>query len=450
MGLLYSKVTATARQVVSSLATALGRLVPQRTRAVLGILAGGVALSGLVFATAPANEPVPRTEKAWPVSTLEARMVDASPELLLFGRIETPRSADLTAAVAAEVLEVPVEEGQRVELGDLLVRLDPRDAQLTVAQRRAELATAQAALDALDSQHASDRNVLARQREIQALLQQKLGRHQQLREADMLPAARLDEVRREAERQAILLRTNAASVAGHEAAVRQSQALVELAQAQLDRAKLDLERTNITAPFAGRVASVSIAPGEQVARGVALLELYDTGALEVRAQVPSQFVGELRAAMTAADAGEGPPVSARMRVDGQPIELRLDRLGGRVARSRSGVDALFEVESAGASLELGRVVELDVALPTQSDVIAVPVQAVYRGSRIYKVDGERLHGVEIERVGERTDSAGRLEVLVRSPELVDGDIVAVTQLPRAIDGLLVALRGNLPQVAATE
>ena len=70
-------------------------------------------------------------------------------------------------------------------------------------------------------------------------------------------------------------------------------------------------------------------------------------------------------------------------------------------------------------------------------VIALPVQAIYEGNRIYRVVNNRLEGVNVDAVGDFVDEAGRHTTLVRANAIGSGDQIITTQLPRAISGLLV-------------
>ncbi len=91
-------------------------------------------------------------------------------------------------------------------------------------------------------------------------------------------------------------------------------------------------------------------------------------------------------------------------------------------------------------------VDLYVTMPREPDVVAVPIQAIYDDTRIYVVEQDRLHAVEVERVGERRAAAGGYEVIVRAPELLSGDSILVTQLPKASEGLKVSA---IPRPAST-
>jgi hypothetical protein len=82
-------------------------------------------------------------------------------------------------------------------------------------------------------------------------------------------------------------------------------------------------------------------------------------------------------------------------------------------------------------------VELSVNLPVVHDSVALPYEAVYGTDRIYRLEGERMRTLQVERVGEQRSLDGSTRVLVRSPELQPGDKIVITQLPNAMDGLRV-------------
>ena len=78
--------------------------------------------------------------------------------------VESPRSANLTAALTADVV-VMVREGESVEKGQLLVKLDDRDSVLLLRQREAE--RAELRRNWIENQR--DRNDKALQRELRVL-----------------------------------------------------------------------------------------------------------------------------------------------------------------------------------------------------------------------------------------------------------------------------------------
>ncbi|RKZ93669.1 MAG: efflux transporter periplasmic adaptor subunit, partial [Gammaproteobacteria bacterium] len=63
------------------------------------------------------NRVVKKPEKVWRVNTVAVTYQDLSPEITIYGRVETPRQASLNAALVADVIEVNILEGTEVKAG---------------------------------------------------------------------------------------------------------------------------------------------------------------------------------------------------------------------------------------------------------------------------------------------------------------------------------------------
>jgi multidrug efflux pump subunit AcrA (membrane-fusion protein) len=178
-----------------------------------------------------------------------------------------------------------------------------------------------------------------------------------------------------------------------------------------------------------------VSPGKRVRTGDALVEIYDTASLLVRALVPSRYLPAMR---RAADVGQ--PLRAEGRAEGLAVSARLLQLAGVVEGGTGGVEGLFRIEEGGEFLQQGRFVHLDLALPPEPGLISVPHEAIYGTDRVYRVDEQsRLRAVQIVRLGEVREPDGGSRVLITSEALAPGDTLVTTQLPNAIDGLLVRL-----------
>ena len=95
------------------------------------LLLGGGGFVALK-ASKPEPERLERAEKTWIVAVEEVATTSISPTLTLYGVIESPRVARLTAAVAADVSAVHVLDGQQVADQQLLLSLDDRETNLVL------------------------------------------------------------------------------------------------------------------------------------------------------------------------------------------------------------------------------------------------------------------------------------------------------------------------------
>jgi hypothetical protein len=112
----------------------------------------------------------------------------------------------------------------------------------------------------------------------------------------------------------------------------------------------------------------------------------------------------------------------------------------------SGLDAYFDTGEASQALRPGELLSLNLSLPPESDVFAIPFQAIYGNSRIFLLREDRLAGIDVETVGQFFQADKGAQLLVRSAQIDDGDAIVVTHLPNAVTGLKVrTVENDTPQ-----
>ncbi len=396
-------------------------------------LAIGIGGFRYLVKTKPQNVAVKPQEKAWTVATEPVILQNLSPTLILYGRVESPYTATLRAALNAEVLEVAVLEGQPIERGQLLIRLDERDVQLLVAQREADLQEIKAAIDSENHIHATNQAALPKEKTLLQLAQKAVERAGELERQRVGSQSALDEAKSAVERQSLAVNNRQLEINNHITRLAQLQARQARAQALLEQARLDFNRARITAPSTGVVAQVMVAPGDRVRPGDALIRVYDREILEVRAQIPSAYQSIARDSLAA-----GTKLRAQAVSGDQLLQLVLQRLAGEVKLDSGGIEGLFRVNQGKNLLRLGQFINLHLLLPPQHHVIAVPFESIYDNQHVYKLSSAgRMVKVAIKRLGEHTDSTGETRVLIQSPQLTMGEQLIVTQLPNAVEGLKV-------------
>lgn len=396
------------------------------------LLSAAVMVFMALVATKPGATAKPPQERAWTVTTSTVAPASHQPTLRLYGRVESPRTAMLTAAMTADVLDVAVREGEEVRIDQPLLSLDPRDLELELTQRNADVTQLQAQIDSEKTRYQSDQRALQHEQTLLELNQQARERATTLKKRKLGSDSDLDRAKQDVARQRLALNKRRQDIDDHPARLAQLQARLQRAMALRDETALQLQRTTVSAPFNGRVAKVMVSPGSRVRGGESLLEVYDTGALEVRAQVPEGQVAALRQGLL-----DGQPLLATATLDNRPLTLQLARLAGRVDPGRGGVEALFQLRQGELAPRLGRFIDLTLKLPAQQDTIAVSGSALYGTRRLYRIDDQqRLQAVEVSRVGS-ISSGNETLFLVRSKQLAAGDLIVNTQLANAVEGLKV-------------
>ncbi|BBB27467.1 efflux RND transporter periplasmic adaptor subunit [Amphritea japonica] len=403
------------------------------------IIAGAVLIFIALKATKPTAPSQPIQEKVWTVKVVNAEFASYSPQLSLYGRIESPSSSTLSSSINAYIESRHTSEGQKVDAGELLIQLDNRDASLALTQKQADVDRIKASIEAEKVRYQSNLKALKIEKELVSLTQRTLERYQDLSSRKLASQNQLDDARRTKQQQALSLNSRQQSINDHPNQLAQLTAQLKQATAQRDSAALDVERSQITAPFTGRIAEIKVATGERVRSGDALLTIYDLSSLEVRSQIPGRYLPQIHQQL---DKGE--EITATASLDGQPLSLTLERLAAAVNSGSAGVDALFRINSRDYRGEPGRALSLDLTMPQQDNLLALPPQAIFGTDRVYTLIDSRLQASTIERVGDFRDNQGQSKVLVRSSVIQADDQILVTQLPNAVTGLLVEVAAVQP------
>ena len=395
------------------------------------LLFAGIAAAAVLLISRPTPQAIDVQEKVWIVSAMPAKPQSIKPTLTLYARVQSPRSATLRAAIVADIAAVLVREGDNAAHDEVLINLDPHDARLQLAQREADTQELRAELDNEQLRVDSDRAALKHESELAALAQRSVERAKKLAKSDLGSAAGLDQARQDAARQQMNVDNRRFAIAGHQSRSMALKSRLARAEAQLSMAQRDLQRTQVRAPFDARIASVRVAVGDRVRIGDALVDVFDPSALELRAQVPDRYLESLRAGLQ-----QQQPATAI--ASDPPVHARLDRLGARIDSDRAGTDALFLLDTDGpSSIELGRTLQLLVALPAVDDVVPIPSEALYGNDRIYLLENSRMRAITVRRIGEHVAANGSRRLLVKSDRLGPDSQIIITQLPSAVDGLKV-------------
>ncbi|HEY2852742.1 MAG TPA: efflux RND transporter periplasmic adaptor subunit [Gemmatimonadaceae bacterium] len=170
----------------------------------------------------------------------------------LSGTLTPERDATVRSEISAPVIQTLIEQGQRVNAGQLLIRLDDTAIRDQLLSARSAVTTAQANLTV--AQRENDRN------------------------ETLLKAGAI------AER---AVEQSAAQVTG-------AKAQLTAAQAQLAAAEKQSSNTRITAPFNGIVSARSVNAGDVVSPGTALVTVVDPSTMRLEASVPAEALSAVR------------------------------------------------------------------------------------------------------------------------------------------------------------
>ncbi|HLK10789.1 MAG TPA: HlyD family efflux transporter periplasmic adaptor subunit [Candidatus Binatia bacterium] len=214
--------------------------------------------------------------------------------LVLSGNIEAHESIVAFKAVQSRIVELPFDEGQWVEAGTLLARLDDADYrqqttidEAAVRARRAELAAAEQALEA------ARKTVLAdlADRAQRGLDQRRLDT---LWHEGVVSRDALDRVETALKQSDAMLQRDRALEAARARDVEVARAGVRSAREQLRLARILLDYTVLRAPFAGVILVRQAELGEVMLPGTPVVTLADLDHVWLRAYVRETDLGRIR------------------------------------------------------------------------------------------------------------------------------------------------------------
>ncbi len=335
-------------------------MVPRMKKWLLrvAILIGIVAVIWLLKVTVLAPEPVPVRLAAVERGTVEETVTNSRA-----GTVTARKRAKLSPEIGGQVAEIPHREGETVEAGAVVLRLDDR-------AQRAQLDLAGSELQAARAEQ--ERACLTAER-----TDRELQRVQRLADERIVSTDLLDSVES--------ARMTAA------AACRTAQANSARAQAAVGVARTALSKTVLRTPFAGIVAEVSIEVGEWTTPSPPALpvppvvDVLDPESIYVSAPMDEVDSGRIRAGNT-----------ARVTIDSHPDTT----FAGQVARvapyvldieeQNRTVEIEVQIERAGAQILPGTSADVEVILSVREDVLRVPTSALIEGSSVMILDGEHL------------------------------------------------------------
>ncbi|MEL7213617.1 MAG: HlyD family efflux transporter periplasmic adaptor subunit [Pseudomonadota bacterium] len=397
----------------------------------LGLLTWAVVVvSGAVQESLTQEErSFPARERVFAVNVQEISPQTIAPTLTVFGEVQSRRTLELRAVEGGRViaLDTAFEDGGIVTAGTELVRIDPFDADASLARARADLREAEAEeRDANVSLNLAGDEVTAAQSQLD-LRTRALQRQRDLQARGVGTEAAIEtaELAEQAAQQTLLSQRQA--VAAAQARLDQAAIQLERQRIALDEAERRVSETVVTAPFDGTLLDTALVVGGVVAENEQIAQLIDPNALEVAFRVSTgQYARLLNDRGSLIDA----PIEAVLDVFGADIVVRgqVSRESGAVSEGQTG-RLLFARLEPNAALRPGDFVTVRVREQELTRVALIPATAISGADTVLVLtDDERLEEQPVTVLRQQGDDtlieaaalAGREVVTARTPLLGAG------------------------------
>lgn len=365
------------------------------------------------------------------IQSIAAERVDRQPAVTLFGQTRFSQTWQVVSEVSARVSALHVDSGDRVSAGDLLLELDARDLNRSLARIETQIAEMEARIRQEQRQGETNAATLALQEELLAFNEQALRRATDLRDRNLASTSDVEAARRDMINQQQTVQNQRLVVERFDDDMAQLEA--QRAGLELDREALleDLEATQVRAPTDGLIDAINVRVGQSVSTNSDLLTLHSIDPFQIRATLPAGQIGLLNREQ---------PLRGEMQWQGHTTELVLHNWG--VSSRDGGVSVTFNMVDPSPPLVSDSYTTLRVYLPMLNDVIAVPASALYGNNRIYVVDDGRLRGEPADILGQDPDRAGE-GYLIRADGVASGEAILTTRLDRPETGLRVQRLSDL-------
>jgi HlyD family secretion protein len=315
------------------------------------------------------------------------------------GKIFPVTEVKISSDVSGEVVELFVEEGDSVQVGQILAKIDPdayesqvERGQATVNNAKANQANAMAQVESFTAQKEQIQAQLTNAREI-------FARNDQLYKEGVISQADYETSKANMEALEANLRSADASIRSAQQTAKAAEYTVLSTQATLKELRTNLNRTTLYSPVEGIVSSLSIEKGERVVgtiqmTGTELMRIADLNAMEVQVEVSENDI---------------PSVAL-----GNSVDIEVDAYVGRVfkgtvsqiANSASNTTGVAASVSLVTDQVTNFIVTIDIDPASYEDLVTAQKPYPFRPGMSASVDittqtVENVLSIPIQSVGTR-------------------------------------------------
>ena len=331
------------------------------------------------------------TNSAKEVSIEAAEKRDITESVTASGNIYTEEEVKISSDVSGEIIELYIKEGQYVEKGTLLAKIQPESYQAMVDQSDAQYNNALANLKNMQANHSS---AIAREKQVSAQLDNAelaYNRAKDLFSTKSISKAELEQAETNFKTAKAEVEAAIETIKGAKYSIEGAQASVKGAQATIRDAKSNLIKTSIFAPISGTISLLNVEKGEKVLgtlqmTGTEIMRISNFNNMEVRVDVSENEIIKVKMGDTTdveIDAyigrkfkGVVSQVSNTSKGSSNAM-LTAEQSSNFIVKVRVLEDSYSDLTAEGKKPFLpGMSATVDIFTRKESQTIALPIQAV--------------------------------------------------------------------------
>ncbi len=321
-----------------------------------------------------------KKDKGLTVTTETIKTRDLEAIVSASGKIQAKRTVNVSSDTVGRVVNLAVNEGDRITKGQFLLQIDPKTLRSRVDNGEASLKGAEVTLDQMQQSVETSRAQLE-------LMRQNLKRQQDLWNQQLTTRELLDKALND-------VKVAESGLSEREKTANAQASRIAQERANLDSAQYDLSKVRIVSPIDGIVTARSIQEGEMVMigtmnnAGTVLMTLADMSIIQAEIEVDETNVPSVQL--------------------GQKAKITIDAIPDKSFRGHVAEIGNSPIQTAGAStgtqatnfkvkvmldepvpeVRPGFTCTADITTAVRKDVVSVPIPAVAVRELIYDANGE--------------------------------------------------------------
>ncbi|ELR64679.1 Membrane fusion protein of RND family multidrug efflux pump [Photobacterium marinum] len=403
----------------------------------------GVAILMLAVNLRKAPAVNPGLNKARPVDVISLQQLPLAPEVTGFGRVRPKVEWQAIAEVSGKVIyrHPDLEKGRVLDAGTVLLKIDPLDYELRLAQAEADVSSSQAQLAKLTQEEANLKTTLKIEKNRLQISQKELARKKELRRKGLTSqsAVDLEQQNTLASKKVVQDIENQLIVLPNERKVTQAQ--LEVNQSRVAEARRSLDKTIITLPFDARISSVDIEQNQVVNTQQSMVIAHGIDTVEIDAQIALHDMQVLASSLTRYTAhADGRPradqldLTAMIQLSSgsftQQWPAKVARISDTVNANQATVGVILEVSQDYSQLSpesappLVNGMFVEARLTGQSNAHWVIPERALHGNKIYLVKDDNT--LDIQQITVLFRHNGKVAIrgeLSASQQLITNDLL---------------------------
>jgi HlyD family secretion protein len=351
-----------------------------------------------------------RKEKGLPVTTEAIRARDLEAVVSASGKIQPKRLVNISADTPGRVVDLAVNEGDRIRKGQFLLQIDPKSLRSRVEGGSASLQAAEASLDQL-KQTVETGRVQVEQ------AQQTLKRQRDLWTQQLTTREALDKAEND-------LKTAQSALQEREKQVTAQSSRIAQERATLESARYDLSKVRIESPIDGIVTRRNIQEGETAVigtmnnPGTVLLTLADMSVIQAEVEVDETNIPNVQLGQRAKISIDAIPDHSFKghvtEIGNSPIQAT-GATASPTGTQATNFKVVVVLDEPVPEVRPGFTCTADITTATRKNVVSVPIPAVAVREVVFDANGQVVRAPRTE--GRRRPS---LEPSASAAELQPG------------------------------